>query len=47
VPLVVEEPNLEVLGSTVVALGTEANALSITIGHGGPGLHKNREWLLL
>jgi hypothetical protein len=28
VPTVAEEPNLEVLGSTVVALGTESNALS-------------------
>jgi hypothetical protein len=28
VPTVAEEPNLEVLGSTAVALGTESNALS-------------------
>jgi hypothetical protein len=28
VPIVVEEPNLEVLGSTAAALGTESNALS-------------------
>jgi hypothetical protein len=28
VPTIVEEPNLEVLGSTAVALGTESNALS-------------------
>jgi hypothetical protein len=28
VPTVTEEPNLEVLGSTAVALGTESNTLS-------------------
>jgi hypothetical protein len=28
VPTVAEEPNLEVLGSTIVALGTESNALT-------------------
>jgi hypothetical protein len=28
VPTVAEEPNLEVLGSTAVALGTKSNALS-------------------
>ena len=28
VPIVAEEPNLEVLGSTTTALGTESNALS-------------------
>jgi hypothetical protein len=28
VPTIAEEPNLEVLGSTAVALGTESNALS-------------------
>jgi hypothetical protein len=28
VPTLVEEPNLEVLGSTATALGTESNALS-------------------
>jgi hypothetical protein len=27
-PIIVEEPNLEVLGSTAKALGTESNALS-------------------
>jgi hypothetical protein len=35
VPTVVEEPNLEVLGSTAVALGTESNALSFRWAMGG------------
>jgi hypothetical protein len=36
VPTVAEEPNLEVLGSTAVALVTESNALSFrwAMGHG-------------
>jgi hypothetical protein len=32
VPTVAEEPNLEVLGSTAAALGTESNALSFRSG---------------
>jgi hypothetical protein len=47
VPIVAEEPNLEVLGSTAVALGTESNAFSFRWAMGGPGLYKNRGWLLL
>jgi hypothetical protein len=47
VPTVAEEPNLEVLGSTAAALGTESNALSFRWAMGGHGLHKNRGWLLL
>jgi hypothetical protein len=43
VPTVAEEPNLEVLGSTAVALGTESNALSYRWAMGGPGLHKTGE----
>jgi hypothetical protein len=35
VPTIVEEPNLEVLGSTVAALGTESNALSFRWAMGG------------
>jgi hypothetical protein len=35
VPTVAEEPNLEVLGSTVAALGTESNALSFRWAMGG------------
>jgi hypothetical protein len=35
VPTVAEEPNLEVLGSTAVALGTESNALSFQWAIGG------------
>jgi hypothetical protein len=35
VPTVAEKPNLEVLGSTVVALGTESNALSFRWAMGG------------
>jgi hypothetical protein len=35
VPTVVEEPNLEVLGSIAVALGTESNALSFRWAMGG------------
>jgi hypothetical protein len=35
VPTVAEEPNLKVLGSTVVALGTESNALSFRWALGG------------
>jgi hypothetical protein len=35
VPTVAEEPNLEVLGSTAVALGTESNALSFRWAMGG------------
>jgi hypothetical protein len=35
VPTVAEEPNLEVLRSTVVALGTESNALSFRWATGG------------
>jgi hypothetical protein len=36
VPTIAKEPNLEVLGSTAVALGTESNALSFrwTMGAG-------------
>jgi hypothetical protein len=35
VPIVAEEPNLEVLGSTAVALGTESNTLSFRWAMGG------------
>jgi hypothetical protein len=35
VPIVAEEPNLEVLESTAVALGTESNALSFQWAMGG------------
>jgi hypothetical protein len=35
VPTVTEEPNLEVLGSTAAALGTESNALSFRWAMGG------------
>jgi hypothetical protein len=35
VPTVAEEPNLEVLGSTTVALGTKSNALSFRWAMGG------------
>jgi hypothetical protein len=35
VPIVAEEPNLEVLGSTTVALGIESNALSFRWAMGG------------
>jgi hypothetical protein len=35
VPIVEEEPNLEVLGSTAVALGTESNALLFRWAMGG------------
>jgi hypothetical protein len=35
VPTVAEEPNLEVLESTVVALGTKSNALSFRWAMGG------------
>jgi hypothetical protein len=35
VPTVAEEPNLEVLGSTAAALGTESNALSFRWAMGG------------
>jgi hypothetical protein len=35
VPTIAEEPNLEVLGSTIVALGTESNALSFQWAIGG------------
>jgi hypothetical protein len=35
VPTVAEEPNLEVLGSTTVALRTESNALSFRWAMGG------------
>jgi hypothetical protein len=35
VPTVAEEPNLEVLGSTAAALGTESNALSFRWTMGG------------
>jgi hypothetical protein len=35
VPTVVEEPNLEVLGSTATILGTESNALSFRWAIGG------------
>jgi hypothetical protein len=35
VPTVAEEPNLEVLGSTAVALGIESNALSFRWAMGG------------
>jgi hypothetical protein len=35
VPTIVEEPNLEVLGSTAVALDTESNALSFQWAMGG------------
>jgi hypothetical protein len=35
VPIVAEEPNLEVLGSTAAALGTEFNALSFRWAMGG------------
>jgi hypothetical protein len=49
VPTVAEKPNLEVLGSTVVALGSghKVQRFVISMGHGGPGLLKNRGWLLL
>jgi hypothetical protein len=35
VPIVAEEPNLEVLGSTAATLGTESNALSFRWAMGG------------
>jgi hypothetical protein len=35
VPTVAEEPNLEALGSTAVALGTKSNALSFRWAIGG------------
>jgi hypothetical protein len=35
VPTVAEEPNLEVLGSTTVPLGTKSNALSFRWAMGG------------
>jgi hypothetical protein len=35
VPTIAEEPNLEVLGSTAVALGMESNALSFRWAMGG------------
>jgi hypothetical protein len=35
VPTIAEEPNLEVLGSTAAALGTESNALSFRWAMGG------------
>jgi hypothetical protein len=35
VPTIAEEPNLEVLGSTTVALGMESNALSFRWAMGG------------
>jgi hypothetical protein len=35
VPTVAEEPNLEVLGSTTIALGTKSNALSFRWAMGG------------
>jgi hypothetical protein len=35
VPTVAEKPNLEVLGSTAIALGTESNALSFRWAMGG------------
>jgi hypothetical protein len=35
VPIVAEEPNLEVLGSTTAALGTESNGLSFRWAMGG------------
>jgi hypothetical protein len=47
VPIVAEEPNLEVLGSTTAALGTESNALSFRWAMGGRVYTKNGRWLLL
>jgi hypothetical protein len=46
VPIVAEEPNLVVLGSTVVALGTSPTLCPFD-GPWGGGLHKNKRWLLL
>jgi hypothetical protein len=43
VPTVSEEPNLEVLGSTVAALGTESNALSFRWAIGGRVYTKTRD----
>jgi hypothetical protein len=40
VPTVAEEPNLEVLGSTAVALGTEFNALSFRWAMGAGFIQK-------
>jgi hypothetical protein len=45
-PTVAEEPNLGVLESTAITLSTEPNTV-LSMGHGGPGLHKNMGWLLL
>jgi hypothetical protein len=42
VPIVAEEPNLEVLGSTAAALGTESNALSFRWAMGGRVYTKRR-----
>jgi hypothetical protein len=35
VPTLAEDPNLELLGSTIAALGTESNALSFQWAMGG------------
>jgi hypothetical protein len=35
VPTLAEDPNLELLGSTIAALGTESNALSFRWAMGG------------
>jgi hypothetical protein len=43
VSTVAEEPNLEVLGSTAVALGTESNALSFRWAMGGRVYTKIRD----
>jgi hypothetical protein len=42
-PIVVEEPNLEVLGNTAAALGTESNALSFRWAMGGWVYTKTRD----
>jgi hypothetical protein len=44
VPTIAEEPNLEVLGSTAAALGTEPNALSFRWAMGGPGAEFTQKW---
>jgi hypothetical protein len=43
VPTIAEEPNLEVLGSTAAALGTESNALSFRWAMGGRVYTKTRD----
>jgi hypothetical protein len=43
VPIVAEEPNLEVLGSTVAALGSESNALSFRWAMEGRVYTKTRD----